>query len=788
MIINNRKLATYTGLFVFSLSLLMAEIVYSRTAKIAFGYEYQLLVISLAISGIGFGGIPVFFFLKKINARFDRILVSLALIYSISIPIPFITVNSLGVTYAVSNVGEQLTYFGVTLATMGKFFAAVFFVYFLAGMLIASFLSHDHDRIPFVYFLNLAGAAIGAFAVVPLLDLFGNETTVVIIYVISLVPVLIFAFQGRLRRFYVAGVLGFVVLSSVALGYFAPMLRVGGVDKSATVATSNSISQIDVYQVDPLRMAKGLSSLYNELVRPNISAYNMIYDRKLKTNAIVYSRLSDTQYLTYDLFYFPYLLKKQSEVLIIGAGGGVDVVRARLAHSKQITALEVNPLMVDIARNRLKSKAFDDSSVNLVIGEGRNFISQSRGKFDLIFLSNTGGFGGQSVNSRYYPENYLHTEEAYVAYLDHLSKDGILAVSNKDVVVKDLMGVGIGALKRKGIEAEDHVVLVEAGGLSVVMFKPAGFSKQEKTIIIKNARRHNFMASFPSLPSTETGLTTHLTDDNPFLASQKTIEQIFNPDSLSAGQPDSYSLYGAVGVSQTQTGKTSDGDGLLALRILLAIALFGLLVSLVLLLPPPFFRSVRAKKRSWQVLGLLGYNMFLGLGFIGFEMVMLQRSFLFIAHPTYSVAVVLFSFLFFGGLGSLATQKIDAARFKVSVAAIVTLLSLVMFSYAYLLNRIFIDLLYLSLAIRIPLFIALLAVPCFLTGTLFPLGLRTADMISEELIPWIWSVNGLAIVLGGAIGALGSFFIGFRFVMGVAAGFYVIALIIYLSLKPAETL
>ncbi len=777
------RAAAYAGLFLLSLALLMIEIVYSRTARVSFGYEYQLLVISLAISGLGLGGIPVFYLFKRLNQRFNLWLAPLALVFAVSLPLPFLTVNSLGVEYAANNVGTELTYFGVSTATMTQFSLAVFGVYFVAGVLIAAFLSHYGERVSSVYALNLTGSAAGALAVVPLMNLFGTETTVVIIYAVALTAAALFAARSGLKPLLIGALVVVSLITVGLLGRYAPALRAGGTDSKAVVSASNSFSQIDVFRVDPTTLAKGLSASFGEAIKPSVKAYSLVYDRKLKTNAIVYANLADVKYLTFDLFYFPYYLKPRSDVLIIGAGGGVDVARARLAESRTIDAVEVNPLMIDIARNRLKTKAFDGANVRLHVGEARNFVTGSKTLYDLIFLSNTGGFGGRSVNSNYYPDNYLHTTEAYDTYLNHLGLNGILAVSNKDMVVREFVGVGIAALARKGISAAHHVALLSGHGYSVVLLKPAGFSRQEERLIAKKAAHLNFSAEFPATLPADAVMGAHITDDKPFLSDKTSLVQILSARPAKSEAAAPVTLPGAIALPTTNAGGTSEADGFLAIRFLAWLGVAGLAGVLLLLALPPLFPAVRAARQSLNLLLLLGYFVSLGLGFIVFQVVMLQRAFLFIGNPSYSLVLVLASFLLFGGLGSLVTARLKPERFRLAVVCAGGAVTVFLLVYSYLLNRLFVDLIYLSPAGRAPLLVLLLAGPCWLAGLLFPIGLKMTNAFTGKLIPWMWSINGVAVVLGGAVAALLSFFYGFRITLGAAAGFYLIAAILFAGIR-----
>ena len=84
--------------------------------------------------------------------------------------------------------------------------------------------------------------------------------------------------------------------------------------------------------------------------------------------------------------------------------------------------------------------------------------------------------------------------------------------------------------------------------------------------------------------------------------------------------------------------------------LLLLLGVAALFSAVFLLLP---FVAIR---RTWAKLPGKGrsalYFACLGLGFMFFEITLIQRLTLFLGYPTYSLTVVLFSFLFFAGLGS----------------------------------------------------------------------------------------------------------------------------------------
>ena len=68
-------------------------------------------------------------------------------------------------------------------------------------------------------------------------------------------------------------------------------------------------------------------------------------------------------------------------------------------------------------------------------------------------------------------------------------------------------------------------------------------------------------------------------------------------------------------------------------------------------------------------LRVLAYFAAIGLAFMFIEIAFIQKFVLFLSHPLYAVAVVLFSFLLFAGIGSAASQAIAGTRGDGSHAA-----------------------------------------------------------------------------------------------------------------------
>ena len=131
----------------------------------------------------------------------------------------------------------------------------------------------------------------------------------------------------------------------------------------------------------------------------------------------------------------PFHLVKNPETLVIGPGGGSDVLVALGSGSRKVTAVELNPLMLEFVRHygERAGNIYNRPDVEVIQSEGRNFISRTDRKFDVIFLGFVDTWASVASGGLSLSENYLYTTEALRAYYDHLSDDGVLAIMRRGI-------------------------------------------------------------------------------------------------------------------------------------------------------------------------------------------------------------------------------------------------------------------------------------------------------------------------------------------------------------------
>ncbi|HVG17829.1 MAG TPA: hypothetical protein VNI02_02170, partial [Blastocatellia bacterium] len=166
----------------------------------------------------------------------------------------------------------------------------------------------------------------------------------------------------------------------------------------------------------------------------------------------------------------------------------------------------------------------------------------------------------------------------------------------------------------------------------------------------------------------------------------------------------------------------------------------------------------------------------LGAGFIIVEVAMIQKFILFLGHPVYSLAVVLFSLLTFSALGSYLSGRFAEERLKATAAKLLVVLVAVVLIYILALPPIFYGLVHLAREARIVIAVVLMAPLAVLMGMPMPIGIRMLARNAPEIIPWAWGVNGATSVMGSVGALVIAILTGFNQALVVGAGLYLVAI------------
>jgi len=384
-------------------------------------------------------------------------------------------------------------------------------------------------------------------------------------------------------------------------------------------------------------------------------------------------------YLKDDVINAAYLVQPPADVAVVGVGGGRDILSALLFGAKRVHGIEINPAIFEVLTDKFAdfSGHLDrQPGVSLVNAEARSYINGSSERYDLVQISLIDTWAATAAGGLTLTENRLYTVEAWDDFYRALNPGGMLSVSRwykPDIHLGEfyrLVAIAAGALQRQGVPAAElshHVIAVNVGDVVTVISRPDALTDaqwqgarsrllaQGFKILLGPDVTYDAVTStllsgkadaafFESLPEN----VAPSTDDNPFFFYTARLRDVFTASS---------SLYG------------NNNAAIALTRALVILTFFACGYYIIL----PFARLARRMPLS-VLTPPVTYFSAIGMGFMLIEISQMQRLMVFLGHPVYSLGVVLFTILLFGGIGS-ATIGARPARQSAVIARVIALVA-----------------------------------------------------------------------------------------------------------------
>ncbi len=493
----------------------------------------------------------------------------------------------------------------------------------------------------------------------------------------------------------------------------------------------------------------------------------------------------------------PHLSKTNHTVCMIGTSGGDDSYTALSLGARHVTGIEMDPTIARFVTETYRSFAgglfTDPRHAVMVVDEGRSFLRRSSDRFDVIQQVNNFtpiAFQNGALNLS---ETYLLTVESFREFHDHLTDDGILAITRYGAV--RLLANAVEMFRRMGVKPSEYSrhLFVGEGGRPVeytFMMKRSPFTPEEvdrlfafyaasgaRKVLYAPYRTNDLPARVGNLylqiataedpsPLYRMGCFDFrpTTDDRPFFNRMKVLGQ---QDRHRERIPLLPAEIREVERPGRLDKRVPQGDIPPLIVLFEGILLAGVFFALPLASRPELRASLRGSRR------VLGYFACLGLGFIFVEICLIQRLVLFLGSPVYSISAVLGSLLISAGLGALASGRLPPtqstfSRLLPAAGAAIFLLHFTLppLTHAFLGH---------TLPVRFAVAFVFTGLAGFLLGMPMPLGIRFLKARGLPVIPWAWAVNGYFTVVGTAVTVLLAVSAGFSAVFLTAALIYAAA-------------
>jgi spermidine synthase len=801
-------------------STLALEILLTRIFSVTMWYHFAFVAVSLALFGVAVSGVAV-----SVAPRYfsgDRALTQMAFAafaagccvivsFLTDLAIPFVPFDVPG-----QSDGLHLLPYWLFLAK----FLVLALPFLCMGLVIALAFSHFPGQVHRVYFADLAGGGLGCLAVIPLLRTLSGPSAVIFISTFSFLAAGLFFYRSGRARWATGSLIAAIGVCVFVYGNeLSGWVRVTRV-KSYDPAVAQIEEPPTVYErwhpvsrvaVHPLEHSGApwywFYSPGRQMVFPRVM--EVTNDGGART--YMYPRMESTQaeeLFRGDASDLVYAMTNSPEVLVVGIGGGKDILAALALGANHVTGVELNPLMIEIVQETFADftgAPLSDPRVTVVVGEGRNYVASHDRLYDVIKISVTDTWAASAAGAYAMTENYLYTIEALEDFMGSLTPGGYLSIvrwyptesmrlAMMAVETLRLQGVDMpgerivmarndsvvnlviknDVFERGEVEhfrAAAHaagLVFLGGGGLEPDVGEEVDDERSQQLVL---DHLHWQIASGAQTEQLQRLIPFDLepaTDDRPFF---------FNPVTLDEVDEKAYYHLGGFAF---QHGR--------AMALLVGLLKITLVVSLVFVLGPVLLRGIG----PWADVGVPVtvsaslYFLMLGIGYLLVEIPLLQQFILFLGHPTYAAITVLFIMLVSSGLGSLLASRlfdpIGGRSILLFPALLVPLIGVAIFIRPILSATIGLD-----LWARILISVLVIGPVALLLGMPFPLGVRVLHGRVGVLVPWAWAINGVASVAAPVLAMILAIVWGFSTALLVGAACYAAAgPLLYLVRKFAD--
>jgi hypothetical protein len=785
----------------------MLQIMETRILSVIVYYHLAFFAIGVAMLGMTAGALVVFYTFDATYSPGDlfRTLSWVMSLFACSILLSLILLLNLAIGAVFEPTLTFVVSWVLTITVMLP-------PYVLLGIAVSLALTRGPQRVNVVYGVDLLGAAAGCLATLALLSVMDAYSAVLLVGATGALAALAFGramlsalspvtsgprimSKLELRPGYVLGLLLVVAAANLLLGKHGlrPVL-VKDVFESANDLTEerwNSFSRID------MQMTTGLEA---RLWSPSKAAPHVYLDQGwLRIDGGAGTPLyryhgnpHELDILRFDLTALAYFIRHQGRSAVIGIGGGRDLQTASIFGFRDITGVEYNPIFVHFFardyRDFLGTALIP--GVRLETDDARSWFSRSREQFDLIQMSLIDTWALTAAGAFTLSENGLYTVNGWKRFLARLTPSGVFTVSrwyapeHPDETARILSVAMATLMEMRVADPASHLYLASNRKLSTLIVGRAPLTEQDVSTLDATVAAMGYRTLVaPSRASADPIFEHILRARNVDELVRFGRTTLLNLTPTWDGSPFFFHQLRLANVASVlRAFRSAPGvlrGNLIATLTLLTLVMVSIAVVCAVVLAPA--RSSLHQVTANTLLWSSAYFLLIGVAFMFVEIAFIQRMSLFLGHPIYGLAIVLFGIILATGIGSLLSGR----AVHLSAASLImwpVLLSLYLAFLPLWLGRVLNQGETGSLLERASLCLLTMAPPGILMGFMFPTGIRLCTRIDARITPWLWAVNGSAGVLATGSAVLIAIETSLDAVMWIGAAGYALLVVVGIRL------
>ncbi len=787
------------SIFLISAATLGLELVLVRALSVGHWHHFSFMVISTALLGFGAGGTFVAIGAKSLTTHYKKGLWYFAFAMALTVPVVFWMSQKVGLDEL------QLIWDRRQILYLFAYYLLFFVPFFCAGSFIAMVFAVFADKAHLLYFYNMIGSGLSAGAIVILMYGSSPQQLLLVISFAAFLAAFILAFGITGRRIVATAICAGIWLwgfssngpvnLEIKISQNKSLLYYSNLPEVQKFAVRYSpLGRLDCVKAPTVRYFPGLSITY----RHSLPQQTLIISDADGISAVNhFEKISDWDCYDYTTSAIVYYLVSEPEVCVIGAGGGSDVGQAVAHNARKVTAVEMNPQIIDLVReefNEFSGRLYQRADVEVVIAEGRSFLQTTGELFDIISIPLLDSFSASAAGLYALNESHLYTIEAIEQALRRLGPNGILSITRTlKTPPRDslkMLATIARVLRRRGVtEPGKHIIMIRrmhTTGTIVVSLQP--FTELQTVAASKFAEERSFdLVHLPGIGANQANRFHKLPEPLYYQSAQKILSDeyedfyrnyAYNIRPATDDKPyffDFFRWRSLPHMFRTMGRQwlvfSEWGYLVLAATLLQAVCASCLFILLPLFIAKPI-KHVHSRKLAAVV-----YFLLLGLAYMFVEMGFIQKMTLLIGHPIFGVAVTLVGFLLFSGCGSLLCGRLLRPAKKAHTLIWIAVSAVIVIGIAEIvfMTVSFDWLVAFSRPLRILLGVAITGPLAFFMGMPFPTGIRQLEAGSRPLVPWAWGVNGFASVIGAVLGTLLAISVGFTALVIVALLCYLLA-------------
>ncbi len=460
--------SVFLRIFILSAVVIAFEVLLSRISSLIFTYNYAFLIVSLAILGLGIGGIFSFYKWKSRSeqvtdrltnelSRYNTFFYLLIVFFIVFVNlVPFITTPVLFLLFS-------------------------FLPFLFAGIVLSKTLQVFSSESFKLYAFDLFGAAAGAMLALWMIDLLGGTNAILSLGLLGVFSSFLYK-PGSLTLF------GYFKYSKIFLPSCIILVILLAVNLTTEflgeiTVRKNPAKDLHVMLINDSLNARIVESRWSAFGRVDLVSYSdddsvmfMFIDGAsgtpmFKFNGDIDNARGNLKFLNMvfsGTFPFYFLEEKEKDnMLIIGPGGGREIIIGLTNGVKEITGVEINRDFVGIVNDYSEYNGglyTDFGNVSIITGEGRSYLRGVEEDYDIILITQPFTKSSRSLEGYALTENYLLTVESVKDYFNHLTEEGrLIVVLHTTSEAMRFISTSLTAMEEMGIDnrdAMDHIYTV----------------------------------------------------------------------------------------------------------------------------------------------------------------------------------------------------------------------------------------------------------------------------------------------------------------------------------------